>query len=795
MYLRSAARSLIRRPLGPLAATVSLGIGMSLVTSIVALLNDVILKPPFADAGGVVRLYEQEAGGGPESPIAPARHVVALQASGDFAAVGAILGQSRPVILGQSGEAATVWAAYVTRDFFRVLGVRPSAGVWFEAEPSSATGPVPMVISYALWQTRFGGASNLGSQPVALNGHVGRIIGVAPDGFGYPKAAQVWVPLSDDDLSARAMLPLDDAPAFDVLARLRPRQPGTDARVQTIISRADMDVGLAKAAKVRVLSVASVTRREHAGQIAVWSSLSIVILFLCAVNFATFMLARSLDRVSEIAVRSALGASRRQLTVTLLVDAVIMSVVAGLVAVSIATWMRGLIVFSLTQGETIQAVSLRPSVVGIGMLATIVVGAGFSLAPAFQLASPDLRRFLAQGSVAGSAGSGVASGRSALVALQLFLAALCIGSVVALVRADSGFDYLGPGYDYKQVISATLLAPDSSARVEAEREISDIVRSRPCVEAVGFQRMPQIGKGATLVAPDTRPSASAGFVWFDISPAFFTTLGIRPIAGRLPTSEEIATRAPVVLLSQSATRSFDNVNPVGRRVKMKSPGQAAVWRTVIGVVPDIRRGPIFQWGEGYAVYTMNSLPIDSVGTNFVVRVHGDVNARLADLRVALRAMGSRVIVTDLRSVATDVEQSAVRSTSRHIFLGGVALLSLVIACVGAFTLSAHNTAMRAKEISIRVALGAGRTEIGKLVLGGFVPLAVAGIVVGELAAMRFWEILDAALRDPRQLFLPPVPFPHMISSLATITLLAVVIAGCVIPIRRVLRRSLAASLR
>ena len=797
--LRTAWRHLRRQRGSTWVAALSLALGMSLATAVFSMVDALFLRPlPLPGQERLARLYLFNPQAQRESDQIAGRHVMALQGGvRSLQAVGTAMINYEGVILGESGSASRVSSASITGGFFDVLGVRPIIGRGLE-ESDALAGVTRVVIAHSVWQARFGGAADILQRTILIDGVTAQVMGVMPPGFDYPRETAVWLPLSLSSIRAIAGAGKhgDDWPRFFSLARLAPgaTKELANAELSLMYGRVDREAGVENPRQSRLVSLAADANALYRQQMSLWIAAAIVVALLCAVNFATLSLARGMRRKAELAVRLAVGASPRRIVALLITEAAVIAAVAGVIATVLGAWLLAARHLWFTRGALPVEPELGWPTIAFGIVATVVVGFVFALGPAVELARADLRPLLSGGSTTTSGGREL-RGRRGLVALQLGLSLAALAVVVALVVAVRQQELRGPGYDYTGVVTASVFLPAGRSGESLEPPLLDFVRGIPGVQRAAIVRSPDVG--ATGFTPDTHPQERAHMQWLDVSDGYFGTTGVRPIAGRLPTAGEVAQRAPVIVLSQTTAKwtfGFSDIDPIGRRLGVTARGERTpTWYTVIGIVPDIRFGPQFR-PLSVPVYTLQSLPLASSNARVIIRFAGDARRHVAAMQTALAGFDAGVVVTDVRAVASEVDAWMERSRGRATFFLIVAVLAVVLAIVGVYGLTSYSAELRAREIGIRMALGAPSARLVSLMLSdlGWVilPAAAGGILLGS----RVVGMIDSAIREPL-LQLPVLSFHVVPVVIASLGLVAVVSAGMMIPTRRVLRSDIVRALQ
>lgn len=786
----AAAGRLRRRPTALVGAALSLALGMALATAVFSMVNALFLRPlPYPHQEQLVRIRERDPKFKSLSEYLPARDVLAAEAdTRSFSGVAVAQLYGNGSFVGASGTAVLVESSPISPNYFAVLGVRPMLGRGF-TDPDVVSGDAasPVILSYALWTSRFGQQSDIVGKTVTVDGKESPVVAVMPKGFEMPFGTQLWKPLGRDSLERLAASANPGWQYFATIGRLKPGvsiERGT-AGLSANLHRAGASDGLERIPYADLLPLARYVTAPFVGELRLWVAAAIVVILLGAVNFATMALARGMRRREELGVRLALGATRRRVVAMLVSETALMGVLGGAFAALLAAWLLN--ARHLWFGGDLLPVTPTVDwrVVGFGMAATLAIGVLFGLGPAIELSRTDLRPVLSGGSWS-TGGSREMRSRRGLVALQLGLSLTCMAVLAALVVADreaqgSG----GPGYEYTHMESARLYVPDSVAAAGVAPSLVQAVRGIPEVADAAVVRAPV---NVALLYPDWRPKLPAAISWRDVSPEYFATLGLRPIAGRLPTAAEMRARAPVMILSKSSAGwLFTNGAVLGHRVGVAVHGRdQPSWFTVIGVVPDVRAAPNFD-PLTVPVYTMQALPLGVTSSRLMIRMRGDLRLPRDAIGDAVRRVDPRIVVSDVQPVANVVEVWRAQSRSRTLFFGLVAVVALVLAMVGVYGLTSYSVELRAREIGIRVALGASNGRVVRTLIGEFGWVAVGAVAGGLLLGGRAVILVDQYLQNP-MLPRPVLSMQLVPVAVATATLVVIMVVGAAMPIRRVLRQ-------
>lgn len=773
--LRIAIAQLRLRPAFVLGATLSLAIGMSLATALFSVMDGALRPLPLPHEKQLVELVETTPEGD-MSTVPPGLIQSARPGTNTLRDVVAF--ERANGLFSRGGDARRIEAVRVTPNFFATLGLRPLLGGFFEGYEGDASA----VISYELWTTEFGSDRNVIGQSFEIGREMHRVVGVMPpraDPFGI----DIYVPLSDQALADAARLRDRDWSPFYTFARLRPgiTADQASAELSVLYRRQYADDASRRSHSTRAVSLSMWMTLGVRTQVRLWGAAAIVILILCAVNFATMSLVRGMRRKSEIAVRAALGASRTQIVRALLVEASLFAALAGAIALVMAAGLLSFVSRLIVVGPLATPAHIGWHTILFGMLGAIGVGFAFAMAPALELAKVDLRTIMQGGASGSTLSRSDTRGQRALVALQLCLALTAVAVVSALIAADRRMSRAATTFDYSHLILADVHSSDSTVRRLALEPLVQHVRDLPNVEAAAaIGSMEPMAMMLNHPTDDTPPTALTR-----VSSEFFNTLRAKPLAGRLPSADEVAARAPVIVISHwTAMWAFGSDSAaVNQRVRMKVPRRDAEAATVIGVVPNLGGAGIYAFQS--PVYQVRPLVSERGGT-LVVRVAGEPELHVAEIGRGAGAFDRRLLVSGTTAVRTIAERRLGESRGRTMFLATVGALALVLAIIGIYGLTAYTTELRARELAIRLALGARHPHLIRVIGGELWWMAAVGIVVAMLASGQLVAFLDSIYR-PTIMRSPLLTLPVGPVALAAATLVVIAAIGVALPLRRLLR--------
>jgi predicted permease len=796
--IRYALRTFAKRPSFAVAAIATLALGIAVNTIAFSLLNSLALRPmPIPGATRVVRLHPVDASGRIGNLISYSDYLDYRSGSAAFEAMAAYIpadltaGRSsldRSVVTPRAALGYVVSASY-----FDLTGVRPALGRVLQAGDDTA-GARLAVLSHAFWQSRFGGAAAVVGATLTLNGEPFTIVGVAAPGFAgtEPLVADVWVPAGALTVAVPGSLPLSarDAPAFLVIGRLAPSTSRARAGETMNVVAARLAVanpGPARPAGAAVTPGTFFTldpgiKPVIAGVMAV---VGLVLLIACA-NVANLILARAASRQREVAVRLALGATRRRIVRQLTVETVMLSLAAGGAALLLAEWTLRILYrigVTLAPFPWTVALNLEPDVrvfaytLGLAALGGLVLG----LLPALQAASPDIVRAL---HVDGAAAGGRLRGsrvRHALVVVQV------AGSLVLLVAAglllrglqsaralDLGFRTAGVVYAEYDLRAAGYTAARAAAFNAA---MAERARTIPGISSVAFTSHVPLHGGVRRLAVrllDRPAEPPVTTITTTVSPAYFDTLAIRFVAGRGFDADDVRGGVDAVVISDGLARRFWPGEPALGKTLASQDWPAP--RTVIGVVRDASNAAIWRDKE-MAVYLPAQGSTDPRELRLIVAGNGPAAVRAL-------AAGAAALDPDLRFEATPLEYLLrmwiLPSRIAAGAAGTLAMMALALASIGIYGVLTFTVSHRMREIGVRMALGADAGAVVRLVLRDGWRLVSAGLALGAGCALIAAPLLGR--------FLFGVSAFDPLTMLGVPMVLAMVALGaCYLPARRASR--------
>jgi putative ABC transport system permease protein len=803
--LRYGLRLLRRSPGFTAIALVTLALGIGATTAMFSVVDAVLFRPlPYAAPQQLVLIKERIPRVGPDPFLLPAPDVLTFaRENRSFTGVAGFEQESFDFT--GEGTPERVAAARVNWNLFSVLGVRPLLGRGFTQEEDQP-GRYVAVLSYRLWRQKFGGARDVLGRSIELSRRPYTIIGVMPPNFAFPprptgsSPPAVWVPMA---FTAEEKADVGDDFNYGAVARLR---AGVSlAQGQADVSLIAQRIFQTYPVKVRnefhMYGLVQRLREDAVGQtrepLLILLGAVVLVLLISLSNVAHLLLARGSSRQKELAIRMALGADGRRLVTQLLSETVLLALVGGALGLWLAAWGTGALV-SLVPANLPQlheaGVDWRVLLFAVGI--SLLAGLAFGAAPAFFA----LRSNTSDGLKEAGRGSSHSRERrrlgSVFVVTQVALALVLLVGAGLLIRSFQRVLAVNPGFQPEHVITASVALPESQYTRGAQirgffTELLQHLQTLPGAQAAGLSTdLPmESGWNRIFSVQGYRPPPGAKLNMDKHSAvlgSYFQAMGIPLLRGRLFTAADAQGAPPVVIISESiAQRYFHGRDPIGHRLKWGPEESNSSWLTIVGVVGDVKPGPLDAATIPHTYSPYLQLSDDDLQTifrfmNVAVRTGGDPAGEASAVRQAVWSLDRQLPVTDVRTMEQVIGESAAPRRFNMILVAVFAGLALLLAAVGLYGMIAYAVAQRTREIAIRMTLGATRRQVLGMVLRWGIVLVGTGIAAGLAGAFAVGGLLK------RFLFGVGSSDPLTLAAVAAV-LAAVALLACYVPARRATR--------
>ncbi|MFL6257643.1 MAG: ABC transporter permease [Pyrinomonadaceae bacterium] len=791
--VRYAARTLARQPGFALVAVLTLALGIGANTAIFSVIDAALLRSlPYREPGRIVHLWETKRSRDFEQREASYPDFLDWRAQGAEVFEGLAGYTSRAFTLADAGEATRARGAAVTANFFDLLGVNAVAGRTFVEGEDGRDAQRVAVISHGLWQRRFGGERAAVGREVTLDGEAYTVVGVLPAEFNFALLGdtEVWTPLAPtpDVASQRYMHWLK------VIGRLKQGASleAAQAHLATIAARIERDdPGAHAGVGLRAVPL----QEEFVGPVrpvlfVLLGAVGFVLLIACT-NVANLLLARSAARQKEVAIRSALGASRWRVVQQLLTESVLLSLAGGAAGLVLALWGVDLLVTlipsaQLAQMPYLRSLSLNRDVLLFAMGLSLLTGVLFGLTPALSASRTDLQGALKEGG-RNTVSRGSRRLRDLLVVAEVALALMLLVGAGLLMKSLVLMLKVDPGFDTRGLLTMRVALPPAryGEDAKAARFYEEMLRRIASVQGVRgaalTSNLPLANEGGTgtpqIVGRQTPASELTEAHLRNVSANYFEVLGVPVVAGRPFAERDDATAPPVILVNKTyAERVFPNEDPLGRRATFKFTGETQF--EIVGVVGDEKVTSLDARTTPVVYFHVRQGPDSSAA--LVVRTDAaDPLALAPAVRAEVRALDPEVPAFAVQTLEQMVAGSRAAFMRRYpAYLTGVfACVALLLALVGIYGVVSYAVTQRTHEIAIRVALGAQSRDVLRLVLGHGLLLALGGIAAGAVGALALTRLISGLLfgvsaADPA------------VYGLVALLLTAVALLACLIPARR-----------
>ena len=788
-----AVRRLLRAPGFAAIAIMTLALGIGANTAIFSLVKTVVLRPlPFGNPDRLVMIW-QPGDKGETTWLSTPEVAEYARLTSAFESAGAYYSTAANLTGGMEPE--RVFAAQVTPGLFRTLGVPAAIGRTFGATDSVSAIGDQVVLAHSLWQRRYGGTSDVIGQSIQVNGTPRTVIGVMPASFKLPRdfanerPSELWTPYdpgnSANDWGDRSLIGV---------ALLRPGvSPAAASAAMIALEDRWIRDGLVhnpnRTGRAAVPMTEFVTGDVRTALWVLLGAVGVILLIACA-NVANLTLARGDERHREIAVRTALGASRSRIIGQLLIESIVVALAGGALGTLLAYGgLRALQGAQPAGIPRIDQIGLDGGVFAFTVVLTIATGVLFGLAPALQISRPDLSGTMKEGGRSGTVGVGRQRFRDGLAVAQMAFSVVLLIGAMLLIRSFVQLRGVDLGFEHAPALTARITLPVASYRSDTSvREFHRALRERfaqlPGVTRVGATRLlPLTGTigdwSITIEGRAAAPNDNPNGDWQVVTPGYFEAMGMKIREGRFFAETDNESAPIVAVVNETMAKRYWPDGAIGRRFHIGTLNQP--WITIVGVVAQVRHNavteapraemyvPHSQWGPAGASTAR--------GLTYVIRTTGDPLGVLGYVRQTVRSMDSNLPIADVQTLEQVMANSLSQARFTTTLLGLFAALALTLASIGIYGVIALLVSRRRQEIGIRMALGARPRSILAMVVRRGMLLAASGVAIGLAGALALGSVLNSMLFGVTRF--DPATFATVPLLLATVALVA-----CLIPAGR-----------
>jgi predicted permease len=795
--IRFALRGTTRQPGFTAVVVGTLALAVGAITAIFSVVSGVVITPlPYEDPDGIMIVWEENLSRGNRTNVTSPANYHAWMEAESFSEIGAFVPFS--ATLTGDGEPERVGVVRAAPTFFSILGTRAHVGRLLAPGEEGSDARVA-VLDHGFWQRRFGSDPGVVGRSINLDGGLYEVVGVLPADFDFdpPQAfnstgtEDIWLPVVTN--------PTWRGRYLQVLGRLAPgvTREQADAELDMIAARYEEEAPDYNAGyRVNVVPLYQQIVGDSKGLILVLFSAVGIVLLIAAANVANLLLARATRREREMAVRAAIGARGGRLLRLLLVESLILGLAGGAIGIVIAVGAVRLLLSLAPDIPRLGEVGVDGTVLAFAFAVSVLTALVFGTLPALRAARPDLAGALKEGGARGGSRRGIVRTRHALVAAEVAMSLTLLAGAGLLLRSFRSLLDEGVGLEVDRVLTLDVQLGDDaytdSTRAPFFEELVDRIATQPGVEsAAAITALPLsgMGIGTSFFDPDRPLPAAGDRPVGDIRPVhreYHATMGVPLLAGRFFDAGDGADAPTVVVISQAtADEVFRDLDPLGRRIAM--PWGDTLVAEVIGVVADVRhdgpgttsRSKLYWDHRQFADFSFMTL---------VVRTTGDPGSVLPAIRREIRALDPDLPIYNVRTMESYLSDSVARNRFALLAFTAFAAVALVLSVVGVYGVLSYAVSLRAREIGIRVALGAGGETIGGMVLRQGAIVATIGLVAGLAGAIILTRFLGGLLYGVS-------PTDPLTLGFMTALLFGTAIAASWIPARRAARTDPAAVLR
>jgi len=791
--IRYGVRSLLKHPGFTALVVITLAVGIGASSAIFSIVNTVLLRPlPYAQAERIVAIQELNRED-KRVQVTPADFLDWRAQNTVFEQLAAIL--TRPANLALADQAERIDLAMTSANFFSVFGAQPERGRFFvPADEQAGHAPI-VVVSHELWQRRYGGDASLVGKPITLDGVSYTVVGIAPAGFQYPDKSDVWIPPFRLAPTLNERMDPTQVRGFGMLAAVALLKPGVTltrakSEMETITARLRQQYPDTNNRRFsRVVSLHTHLVGETGPMLLMlFGAVTFVLLIACA-NVANLLLASAATRQKEMAIRTALGASRLRVMRQLLTESMMLALTGGVLGLLLALWGVALITKLLPQDfPRLDEINPDWRVLAFTLAASVLTGIFFGLAPALQISKTDVQETLKESGRGASSSRRHNRLRNLLIVGEVALSVVLLVGAGLLFRSFLQLQAVNTGFTSQQVLTLQLSPAGSNYRRDADymafySQTMQRISAIPGVAAVGAINTLPLEKGPTAgFRIEGRPPLTIdkwpGGNYRTVSTDYFRAMNIPIVQGRTFNERDTETAPLVIIINQAlANRDFPNDNPVGKRINLGNtdPKGQPVWWEIVGVAANVRSLELRE--EAMPEFYLSALQDTFRNMFVVVRTSVEPTSVAASVRRAAAEVDKSAAVSDVKTMEHIVNEAVTEPRFNLFLLGLFSAIALLLSAAGIYGVTAYSVTQRTHEFGIRMALGAQVGDVLTMIIRQGMLLISAGIAIGLLASFALTRLLRTMLFGVS--VTDPLTFVAITLLLTVVALLA-----CYIPARR-----------
>ncbi|HKA18434.1 MAG TPA: ABC transporter permease [Blastocatellia bacterium] len=759
--IRLSLRTLLKNPSFSIIAILALALGIGVNSSIFSVVNGVLLKPlAYKDPGQLIRIWEKW-GGFDQGSVSYPNFKDWRERNQSFEKMAAyrwtgfnLTGVEQPERLS---------ARQVSSELLDVLGVSPAVGRNFGADEDREGASPVAIISDSLWKRRFGGNQSVLDQRLILNDQPYQIVGVLPSNFNYLGKSDVLVPI--EAAKERSLKERSWHPGTQVIARLKSGVNPEQARADMTSIAGALGEQYPDSNKEHWVTLGSLydalVGDVRKLLLLLLAAVGFVLLIACA-NVANLMLARASARQKEIAIRSALGASRFRIIRSLMVESVMLALIGGVLGLLTAYWGTGMALKALPDAlPRVNEIKVDANVLLFTLVASIITGLVFGVAPALQASNPNLNEMLKEGGRSGS--SGRQGLRSALVVAEIAISLVLLVGSGLLIRSFIALNRVNPGFDDRNLLTfdVSLSSKEFAEAPKVRRffmQLLEKIEALPGVQRAGTTDLLPLGgsdsENQFFITNRPRPSPSELplAMSYITSPGYLTAMKIPLLQGRFfEDSDTLASTSVMVIDENMAAQYFPGESPLGQHISIPTGPDKTIDFQVVGIVGHVKQQNL-DTTEGALVGPQMYVPMHQIPDEFifsastiVVRTSDKPSTYVSPIREALASIGGNATLSDAKTMEQLRGDVIADRRFTLILVGVFGVLALVLASIGIYGVISYSVEQRTREIGIRTALGASPRRVLGMVLRDGAKLAIIGIAIGTAGALVLTQFIRAFL--------------------------------------------------